>query len=141
MKKKLYFLLLLATPLFLINCGDDDGDGDFNAQFVGQWEATSVTSTGCDNSEENGTLTCSPFCFQVEFNDDRTYSLTDGTGDPVVDESGTFEATATTLNLCSDGTCDSDPATYAFIDDDTVAVTFTDDDSPGCQFTATFTRQ
>lgn len=141
MKTKIYFLLLLTTPLFLINCGSDDGDADYISQFVGTWQSSSVVSTGCTNSEDNGTLTCTPFCYQAVFTAQGTYSLIDGTSGQGINESGTFKATGTTLTLCEDGTCDDDPATYEFTNDNTVVVTFTDDDSPGCQFAATFNKQ
>ncbi|MEP0985608.1 hypothetical protein [Ekhidna sp.] len=139
--KQFLTLLLLSASITLVNCGDDkDADADFLAQFVGTWQSSNITAAGCNDPEENGTLNCDPFCFEITITANGTYSLLEsGSQSP---ETGTITATETTVTICETGEtiCDSqDP--YSFSGENTFSITFTDEDSPGCQFTAVFNRQ
>lgn len=138
MKKPLLLLSILAC-LFFVNCSEDDSD-DFLSPLVGTWETTSLTSSGCNDPQENGTLTCTGApCFELTINSNGTYSFQDNTEDPVTTETGTIEVTATTFSACETGEtdCSADPYT---IDGDELTVMFQEDDSPGCTFTVVFNR-
>ncbi|MEQ9467206.1 MAG: hypothetical protein RLN88_07315 [Ekhidna sp.] len=142
MKKKLYLLLLLITPLFLINCGSDDDGPDYLAELVGTWESTQIVTSNCPSADDNGTLTCDPFCINIEINADGTYTLQQANFDTqqIETETGTLTVTETTIHLCEDGeSCDdNDPATYVKTSNTRLTVTFTSD---GCQNAASFVKQ
>ncbi|WP_420577816.1 hypothetical protein [Ekhidna sp.] len=142
MKNKLYFLLLLTAPLFLINCGDDDDDNGYLSALVGTWESTSITVSNCPSADDNGTITCDPFCINIEINADGTYTLQQANPETqqIETENGTLTVTVSTIHLCEDGdSCDdNDPANYVKNSDTQLTVTFFSDE---CQNTAVFTKQ
>lgn len=139
--KRLLTLLVLSASILFISCGDDkDADADFLAQFVGTWQSSNITASGCTDPEENGTITCDPYCFQITISASGTYSLIEsGSQTP---ETGTITATETTIRICETGDTDcGDGDPYSFSNSSTFTVSFTDEDSPGCTFTATFNKQ
>lgn len=141
MKNLLKIALLFAFPLLLINCGDDDDSSPLDA-LVGEWQSAAITVSGCANSEDNGTITCDPYCFNIEFSSNGSYTLQEAdfaTGQ-ITTQSGTATVTETTILLCETGDdcSDEDPATYVRTGDSSLTITFTDD---GCQFTIVFTKQ
>ncbi|WP_436517014.1 hypothetical protein [Ekhidna sp. To15] len=156
--KNLFSLLLIALSIFLINCSKDDSgpvadidelDPALLAPLIGDWTATSVSTSGCTNSSDNGTNTCGDFtfCLFVQISDEGLYGFSDNT-DPDLSETtfGVLKTlTSTSFLLCEPGlfgeeeVC-SNTVTYSFTNSTTLSVRFTDDDEPGCTFSATFTK-
>ncbi|WP_420318451.1 hypothetical protein [Ekhidna sp.] len=143
MKKILNLVLALVITLTSSSCGDDDEGPDFITPFVGTWQANSLTATGCNNSEDNGTFTCDPepYCLQITIESDGSYTLMEAGSQTT--ETGSISATATRLNICENGS-DCDDAQYSFNGSNSFTVIITDDadsDTPGCTNTLTFTKQ
>ncbi|WP_370086495.1 hypothetical protein [Ekhidna sp.] len=139
-KNTIYGLIVLSLASF--SCGDDDGgSADYIAQFVGTWQSSIITSTGCSNPDENGTLNCDPYCFQITIESDGSYTLIDAIDQTT--ETGTLTATESRFTLCTSGNtnCQEGEDGYSFSNATTFTATFTDDESPGCVFSATFNKQ
>lgn len=156
--KNLTNLTFVFLALLLISCGSDDSapDADVDeldaallAPLVGNWTATSVTVSGCSDSNSNGTNSCDglTFCLFVQITDEGQYSFTDNT-DPNLSET-TFgflkSLTSSSFLLCEPGifgeeeTC-SNTVSYSFDGSSSLTITYTDDDEPGCSFRATFSK-
>lgn len=136
--KKTLLLLLVSSSLFLVNCNDDDDD--FLGPLVGDWEAFTISTTGCTDQQQNGTLTCTGLpCFELTINSNGTYSFQDNTEDPVETETGTVEVSETTFTACPTGESGCEPDSYTLVGD-VFTVMFEEDDSPGCTFTVAFNR-
>ena len=119
---------------------------DFLAALVGTWQADVITATGCNDSEENGQITCDPYCLRIEINSNGTYTLSQVNFETQMteSESGAITVTSNQITLCRTGAncSDEDPGTYVKTSDTSLTITFTDnDDSPGCQFSTVFTKQ
>ncbi len=81
---------------------------DFLAPLVGVWDVTNVKATGsCSNAGDfcNSATECS---VTLTINADGTYSLATNEGT----DSGTAEATESTIQLCEQSNSDCDPNTY-----------------------------
>ena len=136
---KLTTLTLGLCLILFIGCNKNEED--FLTPLVGTWETFVIASTGCDNPDDNGTLTCTGGpCFEVSINSNGTYILQDNTDLPIYTETGTVTVTASSITLCETGATDCSPETYT-LSGDTLVIIFTDDDSPGCTFTATFSKK
>jgi hypothetical protein len=138
---KIKLLALIVFPLLLANCDEKDLPGPLDL-LAGTWEASSIVTTGCDDTSQNGTLECDPFCLSITIKSDGTYTLIDGLEDPVSTESGVISATVDKLTICATGEdCSSDPPASYSLNGSSLVVTFTDQDLPGCQLKATFSKQ
>ena len=136
---KLTTLVLGLCVVLFIGCNKNEED--FLTPLVGTWETFSISSTGCDDPDSNGTLTCTGGpCFVVAINSNGTYNLQDNTVLPVQTETGTVTVTANSITLCETGATDCSPEIYT-LTGDTLVIIFTDDDDPGCIFTAPFSKQ
>ena len=134
---KLSTLFLGICLLLFLGCSDDEED--FLTPLVGTWETSLITTSGCSDPTENGTLTCTGGpCISVTINSNGTYTL-DNNIDQTSEE-GTVTVTATTINLCENGTTGCEAETYSLAGN-TLTITFTEDDSPGCLFMIVFTKQ
>lgn len=152
-------ILLLCLCVFLVSCGDDDSSIDdvdteeldpvLLAPLVGNWTATSVTTTGCTDANSNGVNTCGDllFCLFIQISDEGIYGISDNT-DPELSEftGGIIKSlTASSFLLCEpailggDEDCSS-TITYSFTNATTLEISFTDEEAPGCTFSATFTK-
>ncbi|MEP1032114.1 hypothetical protein [Ekhidna sp.] len=142
MKKSIGFLSILLLFTTFINCSSDDGASSPLEALVGTWISTSIVFSDCLDSEENGILTCDPFCISVTINSDGTYSLTevDDAGGQQ-SETGTVTATSTTILLCesTEPNC-TDPDSYT-LTNSVLIVTEAEDDISGCQSVITFNKQ
>ena len=133
-------MVCLFAIVFLVNCGSDDEVNALDA-LVGTWRSTSIASSGCTDTSQNGTIECTPYCIEIIINSNGTYSITNNLDDPTSKESGSASATATAIKLCEtgDNNCvDDNPYTLS---GSTLVVSFTDEESPGCTFSATFNKQ
>ena len=136
---KLTTLTLGLCLILFIGCNKDEEN--FLTPLVGTWQTFVITSTGCTDPADNGTLTCTGApCFEVSINSNGTYILQDNTDLPAYTETGTVTVTASSITLCETGATDCSPETYT-LSGDTLVIIFTDDDSPGCTFTATFSKK
>ena len=123
--------------MFFLSCSDDEKD--FLTPLVGTWETSLITTSGCTDPDENGTLTCQGGpCLSVTINSNGTYTLQNNIDQ--TSEAGTVTVTATSITICETGDtgCEADP--YSLVGN-TLTLTFTEDDSPGCLFTIVFTKQ
>lgn len=157
--KKITYLLLIGLCTFLVSCGEDDSsnldadvdeiDSELLMPLIGNWTATSVTATGCSNSDDNGENTCGDltFCLFLQITDEGLYGLADNT-DPELGEitNGIIKSlTSTTLLLCQPGLFGEEEEctntiTYSVTNSNSLSITYTDDDKPGCTFRATLTK-
>jgi hypothetical protein len=138
--RKFKLLLLGLSMAVFVNCGGDD-ENEFLAPLAGTWNISKLTSSGCNDSAEDGELTCTgTSCFVLTINSNGTYTLVDNTEQPATTDSGTIDATATTVTLCETGDTDCTPDSYTIVDGN-LSVKFSDEDSPGCEFTAVGTKQ
>ncbi len=123
--------------MLFLGCSNDDED--FLTPLVGTWESSLITTSGCTDPADNGTLTCTGGpCFVVNINSNSTYTLQNNVEQ--TSEAGTVTVTATTINLCETGATHCEAETYS-LSGDTLTITFTEDDSPGCLFTIVLTKQ
>lgn len=134
---KLSTLFLGICILLFLGCSDDEED--FLTPLVGTWETSLITTSGCSDPGDNGTLTCTGGpCIEVTINSNGTYSFQNNIDQ--TSETGTVTVTATTINLCETGATDCEGETYSLAGN-TLTISFTEDDSPGCLFTIVFTKQ
>ena len=134
---KLSTLFLGISILLFLGCSDDEED--FLTPLVGTWETSLITTSGCSDPSDNGTLTCTGGpCIEVTINSNGTYSFQNYIDQ--TSETGTVTVTATTINLCETGATDCEGETYSLAGN-TLTISFTEDDSPGCLFTIIFTKQ
>lgn len=130
----------LIVPLLLLSCDEDSVPGPLDL-LAGSWEASSIVTSGCDDTTQDGTLECDPFCLRITINSDGTYTLTDGLESPPSTESGVITATLDKISLCAKGEeCSgASPDSYT-LNGSNLVVTFSDDDLPGCELKASFEK-
>ena len=143
MKNLLLFTLLGA--LLLTSCGGDDS-------ISGTWVVTSLSSTSCDDPEENqsssafSTTACTATsideCLYISytFTETTLATVTSFAFQGMVStetDSGTYTTDGDQITICDAGDCDT--ATYT-IDGDTMTITGTDPDD-GCVTRITAVRQ
>lgn len=134
---KLSTLFLGLFLILFLGCSNDEED--FLTPLVGTWETALITTSGCSNPNDNGTLTCTGGpCIEVTINSNGTYTLQDNIEQN--SEAGTVTVTATTITLCETGATDCEAETYS-LSGDKLTFTFTEDDSPGCLITIVFTKK
>jgi len=97
MKPVFNIITWICLLAFVVNCGED---GESSVIF-GEWTAQSFSYSDCTDSGNEGIQSCSSVsCFDLILNQGSTYSLIRNfTGIPE-SESGTFEATESSMELC-----------------------------------------
>ncbi len=138
MKKELKKLsaVVILLMLSVMACKKDDADVP---DLVGVWTITSVTSTGCNDASDNGTITMSctsTNCLKVELKADGSYvGTTIEDGDTEI-ESGTYSISGDKLTIIGGGTNDE----YTFsLSGDLLTIVLVEQTS-GCTGTTTLAR-
>ncbi|WP_424961230.1 hypothetical protein [Ekhidna sp.] len=132
--KKIILLLSVVALIWVMGCKDDDESDSF----VGTWVAQTLTVSGCDDPNRNGTsnLQCSDACYRLTLQGNGDFSYQQG----FTVQSG-FWVLDGKLKLCSDEegetVCDEYMADLA----QSSLILTTDSTSAGCVSTYVFLRE
>ena len=130
-------MLFGLSLLLIIGCNKDD-EVDYLTPLVGTWETYSFAATGCNDPNDNGTITCTGApCFTIAINSNGTYLLTDNIDAST--ETGTVSVDATTITICETGETDCDAENYT-LTGNTLLIVSTDEDD-GCTLTINLEKQ
>ncbi|MFZ1808914.1 MAG: hypothetical protein WAU36_16910 [Cyclobacteriaceae bacterium] len=125
-------LLVFAIPMVISSCKDDDESP--GAVLIGTWEEVSYATSGCTDSDDNDSFTCSSSCERVVITENTiTFE-----GDPAEPYTVTGSTISFTTTIGS--TTITETVNYA-ISGTTLTITFKDDASDGgCLNTLTYRK-
>ncbi|MFK7953221.1 MAG: hypothetical protein AB8B73_10275 [Ekhidna sp.] len=93
---KIKLLILLIAPLLLMNCKEEDDEGNL---YVGAWVGISVEASECNSDGDNfkSDLACDDnSCNKLTLNNDGTFAFQEG----LPTRTGTWSVSGTILTLC-----------------------------------------
>lgn len=133
MKNYVKLLLLVFTiPMVISSCKDDDEAP--GAVLIGTWEEVSYATSGCIDSDDNDSSTCSSSCERVVITE-NTITFEGDTAEP-------YTATESTISFTTTigSTTITETVNYA-VSGTTLTITFKDDASDGgCLNTLTYRK-
>lgn len=117
--KRLYVICLVS--LFLVSCTKEDSETvDLLAPLVGLWEASSIVTTNCSDTSDDGTLNCDGPCYQLTVRGDFDFSFNNYLEGTSMD--GTLRVEATTLQFCDEDDINCNPEVEYTLNDDLLTI-------------------